>query len=212
MLVCRSPTRKGAANTRSSSESQSGTHDASSASARKTLTLPQSQPPATSHDKSVTAEPHGAVASAIQALPIEAGTVVSPTILRPPGNSGSICKGGPGNPSCNLEVKANQEGVQCDICMAWYHRPCHDISKSAYNALMRFDAASFICQPCKQMPSLDKLLPRAPQRDAATQVGQDDQVLQTVMKNSSTQADPTHPTASTVDNDTANPHMLSELV
>ena len=209
MFVSRSPTRKGAANTRSScSGSQSGTPDEPSASGGKALTLPQSQAPTTSHDRSETAEPHGAVASAIQALPIDAGTLVSPTISRPPGNSGSACKGGPGNPSCNLEVKEHQEGVQCDICMVWYHRLCQDILKSAFNALMRFDAASFICSFCKQMPSLDKLLPRAPQKDAATQVGQDDQAIQTVMKNSSTQ---TNPTASTADNDT-DPRMLSELV
>ena len=111
----------------------------------------------------------GAVAAAILTLPIDVGTVVSPTIVSTPVNNGSRCKGGPGNPSCNLEVKGTQLWVECDICKSWYHALCQAISKSAYNALQKFDVVAFICSMCRRMPNLDNLQPRAPTKEAAIQ-------------------------------------------
>ena len=140
--------------------------------------LTSSQSPPSVASPSVTSpkdEPHGAVAAAIQALPIEVGTLVSPTITIPSGNSGSTCKGGPGNPTCNLEVKNNQLGVQCDICLSWFHALCQDISRTAYNAMKRHTVLAFICSMCKKLPNLDKLQPRAPLKDEATQVSPEGQ-------------------------------------
>ena len=81
----------------------------------------------------------GGIASVIHSLPLDVGTVVSPTLtisaLDKLGSS--VCRGGPGHPTCGLEVKDHQQGVQCDLCLLWYHAQCQDISKAAYNALKR---------------------------------------------------------------------------
>ena len=74
-----------------------------------------------------------------------------------------------GNHKCELQVKDNQQAVQCDICMNWYHILCQDIPKSAFNALKRHDAISFICSFCKRLPNLEKFQPRAPMKDMSTQ-------------------------------------------
>ena len=113
----------------------------------------------------------GSVAAAIQALPIDAGIAVSPTVSLTSDHpkSTSYCKGGPGNRTCNLEVKKNQLGVECDLCLYWYHCQCQEISRSAYNALDKHDSVSFICSMCRQLPDLAKLRPKTEQKDAATQ-------------------------------------------
>ena len=113
----------------------------------------------------------GSVAAAIQSLPIDAGIAVSPTVSLTSDHpsSSSYCKGGPGNLTCNLEVKKNNLGVECDLCLNWYHCHCQEISRSAYNALNRHDSVSFICTMCRQLPDLDKLRPKTGQKDAATQ-------------------------------------------
>ena len=98
------------------------------------------------------------VVSAIQALPLDVGTAVSPTLSTQLEADGSRCRGGPGNRKCGLEVKNNQQGIQCDLCMAWFHALCQDMSKSAYNALSRHSTTlAFICDKCKRSPPLEKL-------------------------------------------------------
>ena len=104
----------------------------------------------------------GTVAAAIQSLPLDVGTAISPTLPGLPSNTGSlVCKGGPGNPKCGLEVKNNQQGIQCDLCSVWFHAFCQDVPKSAYNALGKHSCIAFICDGCKRLPSLEKLLPRS---------------------------------------------------
>ena len=175
-----------------------------------------------SSDAPQSAEPPGAVAAAIQALPIEVGTLVSPTISRPTEELNSMCKGGPGNETCHLEVKGNQQGVQCDICFSWYHALCQGIQKSAYNALKKHDVVSFICSTCKKLPNLDKFCPQAPRKDAATQLSDDSlqpnspgqtkngEPIQPGMVNSSVQVNTTYPMANL--NDSSNSHTLTQLV
>ena len=112
----------------------------------------------------------GMIAAAISMLPVDVGTSVSPTIFRQSPQSGTnICSGGPGNTTCDLEVKDGQQGVQCDLCGSWYHAFCQDVSKGAYNALKKHEVLSFICQSCKKLPDLSKLHPQ-PQCDVSVQV------------------------------------------
>ena len=68
------------------------------------------------------------VASAIQALPLDVGTAVYPTLtVHLSDCQVALCSGGPGNRKCGLEVKTHQQGVQCDICMRWHHAQCQDV-------------------------------------------------------------------------------------
>ena len=67
----------------------------------------------------------------------------------------SVCRGGPGVSQCGLEVTDNQQGVQCDLCLNWYHTQCQDLTKAAYNALKRYSLISFICSSCKKSPNLN---------------------------------------------------------
>ena len=99
------------------------------------------------------------VVSAIQALPLDVGTAISPTLSAQLAASGSRCRGGPGNAKCGLVVKDEQNGIQCDLCMAWFHAQCQGMSKSAYNALNRHTTTfSFVYDGCKCSPPLEKLL------------------------------------------------------
>ena len=78
------------------------------------------QPRSQSHDEASlnsaglsSGQSRGMVAAAINLLPVDIGTSVSPTVVRPNiGNGSSICMGGPGNSACNLEVKDAEQGVQ----------------------------------------------------------------------------------------------------
>ena len=163
MPVSRSPTRK------QESGFQFKTGSAPPLSAPATQASEQNQGAA-----SRTANhPPGIVAASLQALPIDVGTRLSPTILRPPQVTNTTCIGGPGNPVCNLEVKLNQQGVECDICCNWYHAICQDIPRVAYNALKKHEVLAFICSRCKQLPNLDKLKPKASTSDVGTQTHQD---------------------------------------
>lgn len=94
----------------------------------------------------------GVVVSAIKSLPIDADTVISPTLSRSnsgDGGSSSACKGGPGKKLCGLEVKDGQAGVQCDMCESWFHTHCQTVSKQAYNALKKHDIIAFLCSYCR---------------------------------------------------------------
>lgn len=95
--------------------------------------------------------PEGVVATALQSLPLEEGTVVSPTLRSPSGPDAaqSICGGGLSTNSCGLQVKDAQPGVQCDICSQWFHNSCQSVSKAAYNALRRHSSVAFICSSCR---------------------------------------------------------------
>ena len=105
----------------------------------------------------------GAVAAAIQSLPLDVGTALSPTLLvHPAGANDSLCGGGPGpwapgSMMCGLVVKYGQMGIQCDLCMNWFHAQCQDVPKAAYNALDKYDTVAFICMGCKRLPPLQKL-------------------------------------------------------
>ena len=112
----------------------------------------------------------GVVVSAINALPLDVGTVVSPTLARPSSGQGSsTCSGGPGNPTCGLEVKEDQSGVQCDICGSWYHSLCQKLSRAAYNALTKHEALAFICDECRKRPNLNSVQPKPVKKDSSTQ-------------------------------------------
>ena len=102
----------------------------------------------------------GIVTTAINALPLDVGIVISPTLPKS-GQGSSTCLGGPGNPVCGLEVRGDQQGVQCDICGAWYHAQCQKLSKAAYNALAKHDILAFICDSCRKRPNLGNLQPKS---------------------------------------------------
>ena len=125
---------------------------------------------ATPSDTSAPGHGPGRIATAINLLPVDVGTSISPTVFRPnPASGSTICTGGPGNTACDLEVKDDQQGVWCDLCGNWYHAFCQDITKAAYNALKKHKALSFICDSCKKLPNLANLQPRPHLMDAATQ-------------------------------------------
>ena len=162
------------------------------------------QPRSHSHDEShsnsaeaASGQGRGMIAAAINMLPVDVGTSVSPTVFRPSlGNGSNICCGGPGNTACDLEVKDGQQGVQCDLCGNWYHAFCQDITKGAYNALKKHEILSFICDSCKKLPNLAKLQPRPHLTDASVQMS------------------PSHDssTLNVVQPDTNTVHVISELV
>ena len=113
----------------------------------------------------------GAIAAAIGALPLDVGTVVSPTLMRcSPGQNSTVCLGGPGNDTCGLEVKKDHQGIECDICGMWYHIVCQKMSKTAYNALSKHYAIlAFICDRCRKRPNLSRIQPKQAVRDASVQ-------------------------------------------
>ena len=61
----------------------------------------------------------------------------------------AACKGGPGKMTCGEEVKDGEPGVQCDVCMSWFHADCQAIPKAAHSALQKFKMLSWICAACK---------------------------------------------------------------
>ena len=132
---------------------------------------PQSHNATANHPDPPTNQSQGAVAATISVLPIDVGTSVSPTVIASNVGCGScICSGGPGNPACNLEVKATHQGVQCDLCGNWYHILCQDMTKTAYNAIKRHaEILAYICHSCRKLPDLGKLQPKPNTSDMATQ-------------------------------------------
>ena len=115
----------------------------------------------------------GVIASALSTLPLDAGTVISPTLVRQTrGNPGSraTCNGGPGNVTCGMEVRDGQQGVECDICGNWSHAVCQKVSKAAYNALSKhIRILAFICDACRQRPSFLDMQAKPSTRDASVQ-------------------------------------------
>ena len=113
----------------------------------------------------------GAIASAIGALPLDVGTVVSPTLMRCSlGQVSTVCTGGPGNATCGLKVKKDHQGIECDICGMWYHIVCQKMSKTAYNSLSKHHSIlAFICDRCRKRPNLGSIQPKQAVREASVQ-------------------------------------------
>ena len=110
------------------------------------------------------------VASAISTLPLDVGTVISPTLGKPSVDlDSSTCNGGPGNATCGLDVKDDQQGVQCDICGRWSHAICQNVTKAAYNALSKHNTLAFICDACRRRPNLGKIQPKPVMKEASVQ-------------------------------------------
>lgn len=121
----------------------------------------------------------GMIASAISTLPLDAGTVVSPTLkgFTNVQRDTTTCNGGPGNAVCGLKVRDEQQGTQCDICGAWYHAICQGLSKAAYNALVKHNTLAFICDACHKHPDLSNIKTKPRTHDACiqTQPGENSQ-------------------------------------
>ena len=67
------------------------------------------------------------------------------------GGGPAICKGGPGNVSCDAPVTDSDNGVQCDICGDWFHAKCQQVSRYAFNALEKYiSTLSWLCYDCKR--------------------------------------------------------------
>lgn len=53
--------------------------------------------------------------------------------------------------SCKKGVGTNDDGIQCGICSAWYHKKCHDLSDELYKFLTDFgEEVEWYCKFCKQ--------------------------------------------------------------
>lgn len=49
---------------------------------------------------------------------------------------------------CTLGVQNNQKGLQCDVCLNWWHTKCLNISDQKY-AFLKSDNVSWFCDNCK---------------------------------------------------------------
>lgn len=56
--------------------------------------------------------------------------------------SAEICK------KCELEVKDNENGVQCELCESWGHGKCYGVSEKGYEVL-RLQEVMWVCQGCR---------------------------------------------------------------
>lgn len=51
---------------------------------------------------------------------------------------------------CSKKVSSNDDGVQCEICSAWFHCKCQNISSAMYDALGQFSHDfHWFCNGCK---------------------------------------------------------------
>ena len=82
------------------------------------------------------------------------GSVSSGSLSRSPSDTsceGAICNGGP-NKTCGIPVKADDLGVQCDMCDAWFHYACQNIPKPAQKAIDKYPAIiTWLCPCCKPL-------------------------------------------------------------
>ena len=61
--------------------------------------------------------------------------------------------------SCHCRLPINR-GIQCDICIGWFHPKCQGVSKYALNAVERhISTLAWLCYDCKQS-SLQKSVRR----------------------------------------------------
>lgn len=68
-----------------------------------------------------------------------------------------ICNGSKGS-RCGKPVQEGEQGIQCDLCMSWYHSQCQDVMGKAYETLQRSNLA-WLCDLCKdKLPFLRKCL------------------------------------------------------
>ena len=61
-------------------------------------------------------------------------------------NDKSVCH------DCNLEVKNNDRGIECDICKGWYHKECQKVSDALYQVLISEEQQqiSWYCSSCQR--------------------------------------------------------------
>src|ERR1043165_10103449 len=61
---------------------------------------------------------------------------------------------------CDEEVKSKDKGIECDLCLKWYHAKCTDLPDQLFKALQKFgaDSLKWYCKGCKGM--VDKVLGR----------------------------------------------------
>lgn len=55
-------------------------------------------------------------------------------------------------PDCSLEVKDNEDAIECDICKGWYHKVCQSVSDALY-AILTSDEnqrISWYCKSCQR--------------------------------------------------------------
>lgn len=68
---------------------------------------------------------------------------------------GDICNGSK-SLRCGKQVKDKDKGLQCDLCMRWYHSHCQDVMGKTYEVLQQSNLA-WVCDRCKQkLPFLRK--------------------------------------------------------
>ena len=70
-----------------------------------------------------------------------------------PDSEASICKGGPGKPTCGEHVGDSNDGVQCGKCESWFHVACQNIPTPAHEALKKYEMLSWFCGECKKVAS-----------------------------------------------------------
>lgn len=46
---------------------------------------------------------------------------------------------------CKKEVKNEEKGMQCDVCLSWFHGGCVDVSKPLYEAILKYGSAKSGC-------------------------------------------------------------------
>ena len=72
-----------------------------------------------------------------------------------------ICGGAPGL-KCGLIVGCDDEGVECDLCLRWYHAHCQEIPSEAYKALQEhLEVLAWICKGCRNKMKQDEYTKRS---------------------------------------------------
>ena len=80
-------------------------------------------------------------------------------------SEGAICRGGPNNSNCGVQVVDGDKAVECCRCQQWFHSKCQAIPKLAYDALTKYKCLTWLCEKCKKIISDVESNPPTPKDD-----------------------------------------------
>jgi hypothetical protein len=52
--------------------------------------------------------------------------------------------------NCQSKVKDDDDGIQCDICMVWFHSECEDVSQEMYKEMAANKQLHWYCKACNR--------------------------------------------------------------
>ena len=50
---------------------------------------------------------------------------------------------------CDRLVKNNDKGIQCDLCIKWFHNQCCGISSETYSIVSEAECIDWYCSDCR---------------------------------------------------------------